>query len=90
MHDGNSAGAVVAGQESEINANAPGRARDIALAINGAAFFTGDVTSTATGGREVPMTLYPGGTPHMTAHAAGEQAGKVVDGSAALPLPPSA
>jgi hypothetical protein len=88
MYDDNSAGAVVIGEEFEINTNVAGQAWAITFADNGTAFFSGNVTSTGTGVREVQMTLYPGGTSHMTAHAVNQQTGEVVDGGVTLPVAP--
>jgi hypothetical protein len=90
MYDDNSAGAVVVGEEFEINTQVAGQVWAVTFTDNGTAFFTGNVTSTATGVREVQMNLYHGGTSHMAAHAVNRQTGEVVDGSVDLPVAPAA
>jgi hypothetical protein len=89
MYDDNSAGAVVVGEEFEINTQVAGQVWAVTFTRNGTAFFNGDVTSTTAGVREVQMTLYTGGTSHMTAHAVNQQTGEVVDGAVDLPVAPA-
>jgi hypothetical protein len=88
MYDGNAAGAVVIGEEFEINTGVAGQVWALTFAVNGTAFFAADVTSTATGVREVQMTPYHGGPSHVTAHAVNEQTGEVIDGTVNLPAEP--
>jgi hypothetical protein len=89
MYDDNAAGAVVIGEEFEINTQDAGQVWAVTFSDNGTAFFSGNVTSTAAGIREVQMTPYHGGTSHMTAHAVSQQTGEVVDGSVNLPAAPA-
>jgi hypothetical protein len=89
MYDDNSAGAVVVGEEFEINTQVAGQVWAVTFTDNGTAFFSGNVTSATTGVREVQMNLYQGGASHMTAHAVNQQTGEVVDGAVNLPVAPS-
>jgi hypothetical protein len=89
MYDRNAAGAVVIGVEFEINTAAAGQVWAVTFADNGTAFFSGNVTSTATGVQEVLTTLYPGGTSHLTVHAVNQQTGEVIDGAVTLPPAPA-
>ena len=90
MYDDNTAGAVVVGEEFEINTQVAGQVWAVTFTDNGTAFFSGNVTSTTAGVRVVEMNLYHGGTSHMTAHAVNKQNGEVVDGAVNLPVAPAA
>lgn len=90
MYDDNTAGAVVIGEEFEINTNVAGQVWAVTFSDNGTSFFTANDTSTAAGVREQEMTLYHGGTSHMAAHAVNQQTGEVIDGSVDLPVAPPA
>jgi hypothetical protein len=89
MYDRNAAGSVVIGVEFEISTAVAGQVWAVTFADNGTAFFSGNVTSTATGLREVLMTPYPGGTSHLTVHAVNQQTGEVIDGAVTLPPAPA-
>jgi hypothetical protein len=89
MYVDNSVGAVVVGEEFEINTQVAGQVWAVTFTDNGTAFFSADVTSTAAGVREVQMTPYAGGVSHMTAHAVNQQTGEVVDGTVSLPTAPA-
>lgn len=89
MYDRNAASAVVIGVEFEINTAVAGQVWAVTFADNGTAFFSSNVTSTATGVREVLMTPYPGGTSHVTVHAVNQQTGEVIDGAVTLPPAPA-
>lgn len=88
MYDDNAAGQVVVGEEFEINTQVAGQVWAVTFTDNGTAFFTGNVTSTTAGVREVQMNLYHGGTSHMAAHAVNQQTGEVVNGAVDLPVAP--
>jgi hypothetical protein len=90
MYDDNAAGAVVIGEEFEINTQPAGQVWTVTFSYNGTPFFSGNVTSDAAGIRVVEMTPYLGGTSHMAAHAVSQQTGEVVDGAVTLPPAPAA
>jgi len=89
MYVHNPAGAVVIGEAFEISTPVAGQVWTVTLADNGTAFSSANLTSTATGVREVQMTPYPGGTSHVTAHAVNQQTSEVIDGAVTLPPAPA-
>jgi hypothetical protein len=81
-YDDDAAGAAVqVGEEFEVNTQVAGQVWTLTFTYNGTTFFTGDVTSTTAGVRQVERALYTGGTSHMAVHAVSQQTGEVVDGS---------
>jgi hypothetical protein len=89
MYLGAPGGSVTVVEEFEISAPAAGQVWAVTFAVNGAAFFTGDVTSTTTGVAEVQRTPYHGGPSHVSAHAVNQQTGEVADGAVDLPAAPA-
>jgi hypothetical protein len=89
MYDDNAAGAVVIGEEFEINTPA-GQVWTVTYSDNGTAFFSASETAVTGGVRVVEMTLYHGGTSLMAAHAVNQKTGEVIDGSVLLPVAPAA
>lgn len=85
MHDDNDAtGALIVGEEFEINGNA-GDTWVVTFADNGTTFFTGDEVAAAAGITVNASTANQAGSQVMTAHAVNEQTGEVVNGSVTLP-----
>jgi hypothetical protein len=91
--DGPVPGALVVGEEFEINTQGAGQHWAVTFSANGTVFFNNpNDISTATGIREVHMTSAVHNTlQHMNAHAVRQDTGEVIDGTVILPpAPPSA
>ncbi|TCO60826.1 hypothetical protein [Actinocrispum wychmicini] len=91
--DGPVPGALVVGEEFEINTEAAGQHWSVTFADNGVVFFNNpDDVSIATGIREVHMNPAVHNTPeHMTAHAVrlDGPTHEVIDGAVDLPPAPA-
>ena len=88
--DGPVPGALVVGEEFEINTQGAGQHWAITFSDNGKVFFTNpDDVSTAAGIREVHMTSAVHNTvQQMNAHAIRRDTGEVIDGTVTLPPAP--
>lgn len=86
--DGATPGAVVVGEEFEINTEAVGQTWQLTFSDNGIVFFTGTDVSTATGIREVRMTPAQPGTQTMKAIAINQADGETIMATVTLPTVP--
>lgn len=78
------------GEEFEINTNVVGQVWKITFTYNGATFATDNVTSTATGVRDVERASYTGGPSLMAINAVNGTTGETINGSVQDPVIPAA